>query len=217
MFEDGYVLSDLERKHYVVVETDKPIDECRATFLASGVPDAVQQAYGAALMALDAAIAALAKNPPAPEEFLVTSKEQLAVDAAKAALVAAAYDPRDYPARRVKIDVAQLPAQKVDAVVQFKAAVDAVRPEAYVAKDAAVAAVVEELGISVSKAEKILDPDPKLRADFADIATEEQVDALRVAARDGWAAVVEPVEQSFSPLDPVVLEAASLDALVVTK
>lgn len=204
MFEDGYVLSDLERKHYVVVETDKPIDECRATFLASGVPDEIAQARREAEEALIVAAT-------------VTPIDQAAVDAAKAALAAASYSPTDYPWRRVKLDVAQLPPESVQAVVDFKAAVDAARPDGYAAKEAMLAATLEQLGISPSKAQKLLNPDPSVAVDLAGVASDAIVEEIRADQRAAWDLVVGAVERQYEAVDAVVIDAATLDGMVIEK
>lgn len=204
MFEDGYVLSDLERKHYVVVETDKPIDECRATFLASGVPDEIAQARREAEEALIVAAT-------------VTPIDQAAVDAAKAALAAASYSPTDYPWRRVKLDVAQLPPESVQAVVDFKAAVDAARPDGYAAKDAMLAASIEAIGISPAKAAKLLNPDPKLRVDLAGSASDAIVEEIRADQRAAWDLVVGAVEREFAVPEAVSIDARTLDGMMIEK
>lgn len=201
---DDHVLSDLERKHYVVVQTDKPLDECRATFLASGVPDAVRLAFRAAQ---DAFVEAAIEQPV----------DQAKVDAAKVAMGAAAYSPADYPWRRVKLDVAHLPPASVQAVIDFKAAVDAVRPEGYAAKEAMLAAAIERFGISPSKAAKLLDPDPTKKVDLAGVASDAIVEEIRSYQRAAWALVVEPVEQSFAASDAVAIDAKTLDGMVIEK
>lgn len=215
---DDEPLSDLEHKHYLVIETDKPYEECLATFMASGVPDAVQQAFDDAVRAHMAATAALAKAPkPDPKDFLVVSPEQAAVDEAKAALDKARFDPRDYPQRRVKLDLSAIPAERIQAVAEFKAAVDAARPEADLARKAFVAATISDLGLAPTAAAKIFDPDPAKPTAFAGAPTDAIADELRTAARDGWAHVIEPIERSFVAPEPIVLDAKALDALVVVK
>jgi hypothetical protein len=199
---DDHVLSDIERKHYVVVQTDKPLDECRATFCASGVPDKVAQDERDAEKAL---LAAATASP----------LDQQAVDAANAALAAARYSPTDYPWRRVKLDVAQLPPESVQAVVEFKAAVDAARPDGYAAKEAMLAASIEQLGISPSKAAKLLNPDPTKKVDLAGVAADAIVDVIRSDQRAAWDLVVGAVEREFAPLDPVVVDGKTLDGMVI--
>ena len=215
--QDGDILSDLERKHYLVVETDKPYDDCIATFLASGVPDDVAQAATDSMTAMRAASDVLAKTDPKDVVLVALAQKSLADAQAAAQAASAAADPTLYPHRRVKIDVSQIDPKTVAAVSAFKAAVDAARPAAYEAKDAAVAAVIQELGLSPSAAAKILNPDPSKAVDLSGVATDAIAEQLRVAALDGWAASIEPVEQSFAPLDPVVIDAKTLDALVIVK
>lgn len=201
---DDHVLSDLERKHYVVVQTDKPLDECRATFCASGVPDEVRRAFREAQ---DAFVEAAIEQPI----------DQAKVDAARAAMDSAAYSPAGYPWRRVKLDVAQLPPESVQAVVDFKAAVDAARPDGYAAKDAMLAASIEAIGISPAKAAKLLNPDPKLRVDLAGSASAAIVEEIRADQRAAWDLVVGAVEREFAVPEAVSIDARTLDGMMIEK
>jgi hypothetical protein len=205
VFADDHVFSELERKHFAIVRTDKSIEECRALYLAHGVPDEIHAARKDAEASL---MAAIERNPIVPAE----------VDAATSAIAAARYDRKDYPARRVKLDVSKLPMHVVHAVRKFKKAVDAKRPEAHEAKAAARAAVLDHLGLSPAKAAKLLSPHPSKKVDFKSVAVDDAlVDEIRSTEAAGWALVIEPVEQSFAPLEHVTIGSVALDAMTIVK
>lgn len=168
------------------------------------MPDAVRLAFRAAQ---DAFVEAAIEQPV----------DQAKVDAAKVAMDAAAYSPADYPWRRAKLDVAQLPSASVQAVVDFKAAVDAARPDGYAAKDAMLAASIEALGISPAKAAKLLNPDPSLRVDLAGAASDAIVEEIRADQRTAWDLVVGAVEREFAASDAVAIDAKTLDGMVIEK
>lgn len=197
-------------RQFLRIDTDMPRKECEALFLAPGVPDEVAQSERDAFAALLVAEEALRKSPPDPKDFLVKSKEQIAVEDARAALETATRATRGWPTRRVHLDLSVLPDGHTTKCADLVAAIEAVKLDADLAEEAMVAASLETIGVSPSAAEKILKPDPTKAVAFEAAPSDHKADEIRDAARVGRALVEDPVLATFEPLAPVFLSADEL-------
>jgi len=214
---DGRGRGKLVLLHCVVVDTDMPEEECIALFMASGVPDEVQQAVTDAEAAELAADEDLKQTAP-KDVILVALAQSRLKDAQEAVRVATeAASPRLWPWRRVKLDLAVVPPENVQSCCDFKAAIAAVKEDADHAEAAMFAAQVTALRLSPSKAAKILKPDATKATGFEIVGSDRIADELRDAERVGRALVEDPIVDAHVAPRPVFLDADTLRKAAVMK
>lgn len=198
--DDGFAWSLLERKLFVVVSVPMTKEDAEAKFLATGVPDDVVKAEREAMALYIAAVGA--KDAAA---------EQIALDAR----AAARYAPTDHPDRRHHIDVSFVPQEAVQAVIDTRSAIEAVRPQIDVAVRAALEAAALQSAFD-GAADVIGEvPSREIKRATERVLGDVAVDALHDAERAVQFEILQPVLDAALPYPVVVFDEQTLaDATV---
>lgn len=201
--EDGFGWSELERKLFVIARVPLEVEEARATFLKSGVPDALLEAESATFRALAAAMAA---------------KDEGAIEAAKKAQIAARYDASRYPARARHIDAGALPAKALEAVAAARAALSGAQADVDAAGRSALDAAALQERAFVGAEDVIAEVPSKGVKDAVErLGGDAAVDRLHAAERTAQAAVLRPVLDAVEAHPVVDLDAEALKTAVVVR